>query len=238
MVMVVVAIAICSLSSVGETKVDDAKPGDTRPARVETYQVFYLIHANNRNDLNDIQTDLRNMLPNARIYGVPTQNAISVQGTQEELSLAQKIISDLDRAAKLYRLTYIFTEKDGSKQTIVQHYSMIVVSGVSTVMKQGSRVPIVTGGAGGSKDGWQTQYLDVGLNIEATFDGVRLKSKVEQSSVSEEKSGVGLQDPVISQTMLEGSSILPEGKPVLLGVVDVPGSTRRQEIEVVAEVVR
>jgi hypothetical protein len=35
--------------------------------------------------------------------------------------------------------------------------------------------------------------------------------------------------------MLEGMSSLTVGKPVVLGSLDVPGTTRRQEIEVVTE---
>jgi hypothetical protein len=83
------------------------------------------------------------------------------------------------------------------------------------------------------------QYLDVGLSIEATpsgeADGVKLRSKVEQSSLADEKSSVGQQDPVVRQTLLDGTSTLALGKPLVLGSLDIPGSTRHQEIEVIAE---
>ena len=59
-----------------------------------------------------------------------------------------------------------------------------------------------------------------------------------QSSIAEEKSGVGEQDPIVRQTVLEGSSILAPGKPLTLGSLDIPGSTRRLEVEVVLEAVR
>jgi type II secretory pathway component GspD/PulD (secretin) len=88
----------------------------------------------------------------------------------------------------------------------------------------------------------QVQYLDVGLNIEATLDrygdGVRLRSKIEQSSVADEKSGIGAQDPMIRQTLLEGTSSMEPGKPVVLGSLDLPGGARKQEIEVVSELVK
>ncbi len=44
--------------------------------------------------------------------------------------------------------------------------------------------------------------------------------------------------PVIRQTTLEGTSTLVQGKPLVLGSLDVPGSTRHQEVEVVSELVR
>jgi len=103
---------------------------------------------------------------------------------------------------------------------------------------------VVTGtiDAARATPGTQVQYVDVGLNIEASLDGfadgLRLRTKVEQSGVAEEKSGMGMQDPVIRQTMLEGMSILVQGKSVVLGSLDLPGTTRYQEIEVASEVVR
>ena len=51
-----------------------------------------------QNDLNDVQTALRNVLPNAKVYGVASQNAIVMRATPDELLLAQKLIDDLDKA--------------------------------------------------------------------------------------------------------------------------------------------
>ncbi len=44
--------------------------------------------------------------------------------------------------------------------------------------------------------------------------------------------------PIIRQTTLEGTSTLVQGKSLVLGSLDVPGSTRQQEVEVVSELVR
>ena len=64
------------------------------------------------------------------------------------------------------------------------------------------------------------------------------QEQIEQSSASEEKSGIGSQDPVIHQTVLEGTSSLTPGKPLILGSLDIPGSTKHQEVEVVFELLR
>jgi len=154
------------------------------------------------------------------------------------------VLADIDRSRKVYRLTYSITDMDGVKPTGTQHVAVIVAAGGKTVVKQGNRVPLVTGSMdpGSSTPNSQVQYIDVGLNIEASLegnsDGLRLRSKVEQSSVAEERSGIGAQDPVIRQTMLEGMSTLAQGKPMVLGSLDIPGSTRHEEIEVVSELVR
>ena len=64
----------------------------------EAVQTFYLSNAWQQNDLNDVQTALRNVMANAKVYGVPSQNAIVVRATPDELVLAQKIVNDLDKA--------------------------------------------------------------------------------------------------------------------------------------------
>jgi len=64
----------------------------------EATQVFYLANSTQQNDLNDIQTALRNVLPNAKLYGVQSQNAIVMHGTPDELLLAGQLIEDLDKA--------------------------------------------------------------------------------------------------------------------------------------------
>ena len=60
-------------------------------------QTFYLSNAWQQNDLNEMQTAIRNILPDAKIYGISSQNAIVIRGTPDELLLAQKMINDLDK---------------------------------------------------------------------------------------------------------------------------------------------
>ncbi|HEY1901304.1 MAG TPA: cohesin domain-containing protein [Terracidiphilus sp.] len=61
-------------------------------------QTFYLTNAWQQSDLTDVQTAVRNILTGIKIYGVPSQNAIVIRGTPDELLLAQKLINDLDKA--------------------------------------------------------------------------------------------------------------------------------------------
>ena len=248
-----VLIALLAVgSSVAQTESGEGKPasGGMKPGM--EYRTFYLAGITQQTDANDLQTDLRNMLPMVKIYGMPSQNAISMRGSAEDLQLAGKIIGDLDRARKSYRLTYTITESDGGKPTGVQHVALVVLVGGRTTLKQGVRLPIVTGSGDGKdlKDSAQVQYIDIGLNIDANLDGypdgLRLKTKIEQSGLADDKSGLGpgivsglgSQDPVIRQTTLEATSTLMQGKAVVLGSLDVPGTTKREQIEVVSEPVK
>lgn len=64
----------------------------------QAVQTFYLSNAWQQNDLNDVQTALRNVMPNAKVFGVASQNAIVMKATPDELLLAQKLVNDLDKA--------------------------------------------------------------------------------------------------------------------------------------------
>jgi len=75
------------------------------------------------------------------------------------------------------------------------------------------------------------------VTLTPVAGGGVLKSKVEQSGVGEQSTIAGVQEPVVRQTVLEGTSILTMGKPLMLGSVDVPGSTRHLDIEVMMELV-
>jgi hypothetical protein len=146
-------------------------------------------------------------------------------------------------AEQTYRLTYTVTESDGAKRVGVQHFSLTVNPGSYSSFKLGSKVPITTGSysAGSAQVQTQNTYLDVGLNVKARLteyaNGQLLESQVEQSGVAEAPNGDTLK-PVIRQVVLQDTALLTIGKPVVIGALDTPGSTRHLDIEVVMELVR
>jgi general secretion pathway protein D len=76
---------------------------DTRAKRTALEQMavrtFFLTNPSSQQDLNDIQTALRNVMGEGpKFFSVPSQNAILGRGTPDQLLLAEKIIDDLDKA--------------------------------------------------------------------------------------------------------------------------------------------
>jgi type II secretory pathway component GspD/PulD (secretin) len=208
----------------------------------DSIHTFYLHNIAQASDANEVYTALRNMLPSdARSYLVTSQNAIFICGNPELFAVAQKIISDLDRPKKNYRLTYTVTELDGDKRVGRQRFAIILAPSQQTTLKEGSKVPVATGSYQAGAGAVQTQftYLDVGMNITASLtdlgNAVLLQNDIVQSSVAEDKPGVHDQTPIVRQASLKGSSILPPGKPVMLGSIDIPGSTRHLDVEVMME---
>ncbi len=246
MVMAAVVLAfVLAPSANAQTKPEDAQPSEAKPAAPvapETVRTFFLSNSSEQNDMNDIQTTLRNVLPGVRIFGVETKNAITIKATPEDMETAQKLIANLDKARKLYRLTYTITDIDGGKRGEAQQFTLLVTSGEKSTFKQGSRVPFVTGRTDGQTANTQMQYMDVGLSIEARMSGspdaLNVYTKIEESSLGDEKSVGAAQDPVVHQNVLDETAELSQGKPMVLGSVDLPGTARSQQIEVVAELVR
>lgn len=242
--LITLAFVIPAPQAAAQTNGASPQPGETRPAPPpETIRTIFLKNITQQSDLNDIATDLRNALPNAKVFFDQSQSAISLRATDEDLAAAQKMIADLDLPRKVYRLTYTFTDLEGGIRMGSQHYVFLAVAGDPTIFKQGSRVPIVIGTLQkeSTAQSSEIQYLDVGININVTVTGspdhLMLRSKIEQSSVGGEKSAVVAPDPVVRQTVLQGSMELTDKEPLVLGSLDIPGTTHHQEIEVVAELV-
>jgi type II secretory pathway component GspD/PulD (secretin) len=220
----------------------DAKPAEQKP-NPKIYKTIYLANATDQQSMNDIVTALRTSLPRARFFPVGSQGAISVHATDDDLAVAQKIVADLDRPRKAYRLTYKITETEGGQTKEMQHFTLVVVPGSRTILKQGNRVPIAMEAAQDKSTAHQpVQYQDVGLSILASLSGhadaLVLQTKVEVSSLADPAAAGGQRDPDIHQSVLDGESAIALGKPLVLGSLDIPGTTRHEEVEVVAELVR
>jgi hypothetical protein len=214
----------------------------TGPMWPTSVRIFSLSATTTQQQQNEILVTLRNILdPRVKITLSPSQNTILLAATEDQIALAQKIIESLDKPSKSYRLTYTLIDLDGTKRVGDQHYKMVLVPGQRAILKQGNRVPVVTGAYLKEIAAPQSQmtYLDIGMDFEATLDdspnSLRLKTKVSESSIVDDRSSVVVQDPVIRQSVFEGSAMLTPGKPVTIGTLDINGTTRRIEIQATVE---
>ncbi len=191
-------------------------------------------------DLTSVEKSVQTMLPSsAKVYLDYPREILFVQGTPSQLDLADKIVRELNRPHKSYRLTYTVTEVDAGKTTSTEHYSTILTSGQQSILKEGDKVPVATGSYSNGSTETQFTYLDVGMNIESTIasatEGFILKLKIERSSLSTPVTISNVQEPVVRQRVLQTTSKLTLDKPVMLGSMDVPGSTHRIDIAAVIE---
>jgi general secretion pathway protein D len=74
---------------------------DTQTKRRELEQnaikTFYLGNVSGPTDLQDIVNTIRTVLEVQRIQQIPSQNAIVIKGTPDQLALAQKMVDDIDK---------------------------------------------------------------------------------------------------------------------------------------------
>jgi type II secretory pathway component GspD/PulD (secretin) len=202
----------------------------------DSYATIRLVNMTQPREAMEITTGLRNMLPCAKVYYVAPQNAITVSASAQTLELARKLVAELDQPIKSYRVTFTLTEVEAGKRLAGRKFSMVLSVGERSTLKLGQRVPIVVGAdKKDSSTGVQVQYVDIGLNLQANIEGKRITSKVEESSLVNSATAVSAQDPTIAQTVLEGSSPVKLGVPVVIGSLEVSGSSRRQEVEVLVE---
>jgi hypothetical protein len=138
-----------------------------------------------------------------------------------------------------YRLTYILTEMDGSKRIGSQRFAMVLDAdpGRRTTLKMGTKVPIVTGeykenGPPNSLN--PVSYIDLGMNFQVELrqfsNGLELRSHIVESAIDAQQPNPT--DPVIRQTDFENSVLLNEDKPLIIGTVDMPGTTHVLQIQV------
>lgn len=72
--------------------------GKRRELEQSVIKTFYLGNVATPTDLQDVVNAVRTILEVQRIQQIPSQNAIVVRGTPDQLALAQKMIDDIDKS--------------------------------------------------------------------------------------------------------------------------------------------
>jgi type II secretory pathway component GspD/PulD (secretin) len=257
--LTLLAFALSSLALTASAQTPSAEPpaGTTDCSKIPTrslredcttkyYQtrIVYLSNAFAQNDANEILVAARNMFdPSIKIFLLASQNAIVIGTYPEMLNKMEAFIHSLDKPHRIYRITYTIAETDAGKRIGIQHFSIVASDGQQTTLKEGDKIPVATGTSTESS-GSQTQftYLDVGMNFDATVTtyagGVYLKSKVEQSSVGASNTIAGVTEPVVRQSVIQGYSAVALSKPLMLGSIDIPASTRHLDIDVTVDEIK
>src|SRR5205809_5995231 len=73
-------------------------PAKRKDLEQSVIKTFYLGNLSQPTELQDVVNALRQILEISRIQPLPSQGAIVVRGTPDQVALAQKLVSDLDRS--------------------------------------------------------------------------------------------------------------------------------------------
>src|SRR5260370_1452011 len=97
--------ATLAVALTGTSAMAQAEHPAEKPDAGTVEQTFYLSNVSQQNDFVEINNTIRSLLdPKAKVVPVAGQNAILIRATPDELKLAQKLLSDLDKPKKTYRL--------------------------------------------------------------------------------------------------------------------------------------
>ena len=73
-------------------------PAKRKEIEQSVIRTFYLINLSQPNELQDLVNILRTLLDTQRLQQFPSQQAIVVRGTPDQIALAEKLIDDLDKS--------------------------------------------------------------------------------------------------------------------------------------------
>ncbi len=208
-------------------------------------KTYFLANITQQNDANEILIALRNvsrpLMPRCT-SSTPT-NAIVIAAPPDQQAVAQKLITELDRPKKSYRLTFTLADSDSGKRVGIQHFSIVVADGQRTVIKQGDKIPVVTGTYEKRRRHRNTDAVPIPRHRpQLRRDPHRLargtlpqiQGRGNPASASPAPSPAS-RSPSSARPSLEGTSEMTPGKPLTLGSLDIEGTTRHIDIEVVAE---
>ncbi len=173
----------------------------------QAIETFYLTNAWQQNDLNDVQTALRNVLPNAKVYGVASQNAIVMRGTPDELLLAEKLINDLDkpRSEVVVDIGVLEVSKNWERNLGISWPSSVGIalqppcsSGSSNCGSSSSSTSTTTGTTGTSDNGSTPSLYDLS-HLKATDFAVTIGSATANLLLSDSNTKI-LQNPRLRAT--------------------------------------
>jgi hypothetical protein len=217
------------------------------PASGHVVKTLYLPSPSSPGEMQDLQNAFRTIVELVRISPLPSQNAIVVRGTPEQITQAEKILADMDQArprVATYRLDFLLTEFESGKKVNARSYQLVVHSnGTREAARVGSRVPIVTGGTGSPAPLQQIQYMDIGVNIDCKLEGPEdnlvLGGNVEVSGITAPAGGDATHgNPVVRQSRVSFSSGVTAGKQTTIANLDEVDGPRRMQIDVTATKVK
>jgi hypothetical protein len=154
----------------------------------------------------------------------PSKDAAQTEPATETRQKEQKPL-------EAYHLDLAINELEDGKRINSRQYSLNLNSNDSNNLEIGTKVPVEV------KEG-ELHYIDVGTSIFARIEEHRgqteLTVRAEVSNFATPEQGQDKRDPhpALRQLKISGSTLLPLGKPMVIGSVDDPNSKRTFQLEV------
>lgn len=163
---------------------------DTTAKRKEIEQqvlrTFYLSNLSSTTELQDVTNTLRTVLELQRLQQLPSQNAIVVRGTPDQVALAEKLINDLDKARPevMVEVAVMQVSRDKLRQLGIQ-YPFSTTSNPTISLQNPSTTSSTTNGSSTTGSGTTpTTTGNLTLNDLANIDARNFQVSIPAASVA------------------------------------------------------
>lgn len=161
---------------------------DTKSKRQEIEQqvlkTFYISNLSSATELQDVTNTLRTVLEFQRIQMLPTQGAIIVRGTPDQVLLAEKLINDIDKARPevVIEVAVMQVSRDKLRQLGIQ--PPFTTTSSPTIQLQGSTGVTTTTNTGTTTTGSSSTATTLTLNDLANLDARNFAVSIPPITVS------------------------------------------------------
>ena len=167
-------------------------PAKRKELEQNVLKTFYLSNLSQPTELQDIVNAMRTILEVSRIQQLPSQGAIVVRGTPDQVTLAQKLVDDLDKAKPevMVDVAVLEVSRDKMKQLGINPPTNVAVQLQSNVTTSGTSTTTTTGT---TTNGITLNTFD---NLKATDFQVTIPQATATALLSESSSKI-IQNPQI-----------------------------------------
>jgi general secretion pathway protein D len=165
---------------------------DTQAKRKELEQsvirTFYLSNLSTPTEIQDVTNTLRQILEITRVQQLPSQGAIIVRGTPDQIALAEKVINDIDKARPevIVEVAVMQVQKDKLHQIGIQYpFSQTDNPTITFQPKGGTTSSTTTGNTNAGNGGTvsQTTGTSLTLNDLANLDARNFAVSIPPASL-------------------------------------------------------
>ncbi len=176
-------------------------PAKRKEVEQSVIRTFYLNNLSTPTEIQDVTNTLRQILEINRVQQLPTQGAIIVRGTPDQIALAEKLINDIDKARPevVIEVAIMQVNKDKLRQLGVQPptSSTVTLQSANTTSTSGSATNSGTGNtvSGSTTSGSTLTFNDL-ANLDARNFAVSIPSATVNFLLSDSNTKV-IQNPQI-----------------------------------------
>lgn len=121
-------------------------PGKRKDRQDNIMTTFYLRNVSTSSDLQDAANTIKGILDLSRIQLIPRQNAIVMRGTSDQLVLAQKLLSDIDKPKPEVVIDIVVMQIRRDK---VRNMGINLPTSTTVALVPGGGLGAASGGSGG-----------------------------------------------------------------------------------------